>query len=273
MICDDVKSHSEIRTWSLLKDDRVTLVQENNNDSACDSIEQKTLQWVGLCNQGLESSLIFKSDFTLFIEADLSFPYDLIDELTSADLDITAPIVSLGASFYDSWGFRRLDGTRINSFVDAAYDTKPIELSSVGSCVLFRTEIFSSGVRFRGPYETGLLVGVCNDARELGYKVWALPSVAIVHPTSSWRDQMWHIKKVSFDCADRVFVVNADFMIAGAYAEFIAPALRHIFKVSVDTPIEPGSYRFDFEKNKKDKTIEIDVSDFTDPTCRFTFDV
>jgi hypothetical protein len=272
LICDDLNSPSEILNWDRL-DKRVVLVQENKNDFIFDSIEDKTLQWAALCNQGVESSLIFQSDFTLFIEADLCFPFDLIDQLILKNLDITAPVVFLGAGFYDSWGFRKLDGSKISWIGDVNVHTPPAELSSVGSCVLFRTEIFSRGVRFRGPFQTGLLVGVCNDARELGYKVWALFSVSIIHPTTSWRGQVWKIKRISINLNGKVFVVNGDYIIAGAYAEFIFEQLSLIFKALPEIPIERGEYRFDFIKNQKDRTVEVEVTNLVYSSARFKFSI
>ena len=270
LVCDDLSNPSEILNWGRL-DERVVLVQEDKNDYLIESLEDKTLQWATLCNQGIESSLTFQSDFTLFIEADLCFPFDLIDQLILENLDITAPLVFLGAGFYDSWGFRKLDGSKIGWIDNVNVHNPPVELSSVGSCVLFRTEIFSRGVRFRGPFQTGLLVGVCNDARELGYRVWALSSVVIIHPTTTWREQVWKINKISINVDGKVFVSNVDFIVAGAYAEFVFEQLPAIFKALPEIPIKYGEYRFDFIKNKKDKTIEVEASNLLYSSFRFKF--
>ena len=231
------------------------------------------MQWAELANQGVESSLLYKSDFTLFIEADLCFPFDLVDELIYANLDIVAPVIFLGAGFYDSWGFRGLDGVKIGRVENLSVDTPSIELSSVGSCVLFKTEIFSRGVRFRGPYQTGLLVGVCNDARKLGYKVWTLPSVAIIHPTSSWKDQLWKIQKISIDLKGKVIIVNPDCKIPGAYVEFIAEHLPGICKLHSEILLEQGEYRFIFSKNQKDRSIEVDISNRLHSSSPFKFSI
>jgi len=272
LICDDLISSSAILSWAGL-DERVVLVQEHANDHISDSIEDKTLQWADLANQGVEGSMLFKSDFTLFIEADLCFPFDLVDELVMANLDIAAPVVFLGAGFYDSWGFRGLDGEKIQRVENLSVFSPPIELSSVGSCVLFRTEIFSRGVRFRGPYQTGLLVGVCNDARALGYQVWALSSLAIIHPTSSWRGQMWMIKKISVDIKGAAYILNTDYKIAGAYAEFMTEPMLELFKNCPEIPFEEGEYRFIFYKNPKDRTIEVEVSNLLYSNSRFKFSI
>ena len=272
LICDDLSRPSEVLEWGIC-DKRVALYQEKKNDYTLDSIEDKTLQWADLCNQGVESSLSFKSDYTLFIEPDLCFPLDLVDQLVFANLDITAPIVFLGAGFYDSWGFRTLDGEKIGGVDGINVHAPLVELSSVGSCVLFKTEIFSRGVRFRGPYETGLLVGVCNDARKLGYKVWALPWLSIVHPTSIWMDQMWRVIKFSINLEDEPLTINVNQLIPGAYSEFIAEVLHTTLKGLIDPPIERGEYGFKFVKNKNDRTIEVNVFNFIDSKSHFKFNI
>jgi hypothetical protein len=272
LICDDLISPSPILSWAGL-DERVVLVQESTSDLLCDSLEDKVLQWADLANQGVEASLLVKSDFTLFIEADLCFPFDLVDELVLANLDIAAPVVFLGAGFYDSWGFRGLNGVKINRVENLSVFSPPIELSSAGSCVLFRTEIFSRGVRFRGPYQTGLLVGVCNDARALGYQVWALSSLAIIHPTSTWREQMWKIKKISIDLKGVEYILNADCMIAGAYFEFMTEPMIELFKNYPEIPFERGEYGFIFYKNPKYRTIDVEISNALYSSFRFKFSI
>jgi hypothetical protein len=184
------------------EDQRIRLIPESLSEGIIQTLEEKTLQWATIGNQGIEKALEAESDYILWVEADLCFPYDLLDQLVSLNLDIISPLVYLGINFYDSWGFRDLDGNKIYEFPPKpgkGFFDGPVELSSVGSCVLFRSEIFKKGVRFRGPYETGLLSGVCADARKLGFQVWADPSTCIIHPTSSWRSQVWVISELRID--------------------------------------------------------------------------
>jgi len=130
----------------------------------------------------------------LWMESDLCFPLDLLTRLLSHNVDIVAPMVWIGGHFYDTWGFRDLKGKKWSNYppYHPKYQSDSLlEMGSVGSCVLFRREILDAGVRFRGPYETGLLVGVCNDARAKGFRVFADTSTSILHPVSLWADQMW----------------------------------------------------------------------------------
>lgn len=140
----------------------------------------------------------------LWLEADLCFPPELLARLVAHGVDIVAPMIWLGGNFYDSWGFRNQDGTRWTGrptgYPDFVFQTL-LELGSVGSCVLFKRAVFDSGIRFRGPYETGLLVGVCTDAREKGFRVFADLSTAILHPADAWEAQMWRC--AGLDIRDR----------------------------------------------------------------------
>ena len=56
------------------------------------------------------------------------------------------------------------------------------------------------GVRFRGSYDDGLLVGVCRDASALGFATFMDSRVAILHPTSLWRKQQYRMNSVDVQC-------------------------------------------------------------------------
>jgi len=107
--------------------------------------------------------------------------------------------------FYDTWGFRGLDGARFTNEAPYHRDFRAhdlVELSSVGSVVLFKRAVFDRGVRFRGEYENGLLAGVNQDARRLGFKTFMDSRVAVLHPTSGWRRQQYELDRVEVVCAD-----------------------------------------------------------------------
>jgi hypothetical protein len=174
---------------------RAVLIPEEASDSALTELEQKVLQWARIGNQALESALSRECTHILYVESDLCFPLDTVDQLLGCECDIIAPLVLLGGVFYDSWGFRDLEGRKIYS-LEAFPRQGPVELSSVGSCVLFRAEVFRAGIRFRAPYDSGLFVGVCHDARAKGFKVWADPTTSIIHPTSLWKNQTWEVRRL-----------------------------------------------------------------------------
>jgi len=95
-------------------------------------------------------------------------------------------------------GFRDKNGSRITSiepyFPDAPHEQ--IELSSVGSYVLFDIAIFRSNIRFRGDYDHGLLIGFCEEAAKIGFKTFVDPAVSILHPVSAWRKQLWSCRRL-----------------------------------------------------------------------------
>jgi hypothetical protein len=152
-------------------------------------------QWAASANQCLELALSHGEDLThlAWVEADLSYPYDTMEALLAHDKPIIAPWIYLNNVFYDSWGFRDKNGSRITSiepyFPNAPHE--PIELSSVGSYVLFDIAIFRSNIRFRADYDHGLLIGICQEAAKIGFKTFVDPAVSILHPVSAWRKQLW----------------------------------------------------------------------------------
>lgn len=258
VVCDKVVEECVLNEFKKM-DSRVKIVQELSSDKNIISLDQKADQWASIGNQGIEKALEGDCDFILFVESDLCIPYDLVDLLVSLDLDIVAPLVFLGGLFYDSWGFRDLEGRKIDSININSMDNYPVELSSVGSCVLFRAEIFRKGIRFHGPHETGLLVGVCTDARKQGYKVWTHPSISIVHPTSAWQAQVWKIQELSVFTQGYKDKIKLNVISASLYPEVVNPILIKIFN-SINEVV-PGKYNYHIEKNLNNRTLKIIVFD------------
>jgi hypothetical protein len=194
------------------------------------TFDDKIVQWAANGNQCLELALAYGDDVThlAWIEADLSYPFDVLELLLSREKPIIAPLVYLGNLFYDSWGFRDRNGTKM-TFFEACIPhatVEPIELNSVGSFVLFDAALFRAGIRFRGEYDHGLLVGLCEDAAKLGMKTYADPAVSVLHPVSAWRDQVWpcklmHIYVDGSHQWDFTMPTSANF--AGPYVDMVTP--------------------------------------------------
>jgi glycosyltransferase involved in cell wall biosynthesis len=248
------------------QDSRIILIPELSSDIQVVDFEEKVAQWAAIANQGIESALRANSDYILFLESDLCFPFDLLDQLAPLNLDIVAPLIYLGINFYDSWGFRDLDGNKIYQFSaqpGKGFFDGPIELSSVGSCVLFKSDIFKKGVRFRLPYETGLLAGVCMDARELGYRVWVDPTTCISHPTSSWRRQIWTITTLNITFMNGVVLhYNYAHLIAGAYDFFVQAWLSE--QVTQIDQLKSVKFRSNWECNQENRSIRVSVIEVGD---------
>lgn len=167
--------------------------------------DERVRKWALLGNVAIEGALKTDCTHILWCESDLALPHDLVSELVACERDIVAPAIFLGGMFYDTWGFRGLDRVRFTNEAPYHRDYAAhgvVELSSVGSVVLFDRAIFDAGVRFRGTYQDGLLVGVCRDAALLGYRTFMDSRVAVLHPTSGWRAQQYTLERVDVECGD-----------------------------------------------------------------------
>lgn len=222
-------------------DSRVQYVFEGSRGAPTHFMEERSVAWARAANLALEQSLASPSEFTLWVESDLSFPCDLIELLMEPQRDITAPIVMLGESFYDSWGFRDLKGHRISSLstLQALPRTHGalIELSSVGSCLLIRSSILVQGVRLPTGYDNGLLVGFCIEARARGAHVYCRRDVVVVHPTSLWAEQVSRVTscRTGSSLEWREIAPSGGAAVAGPYFDFVVPeAARLLGQTGID---------------------------------------
>lgn len=221
-------------------DPRISFVFEGPRGAPAHFMSERAISWARTGNMALEHSLRTPSDFTLWIESDLSFPCDLIELLMEPDQDIVGPIIMLGENFYDSWGFRDLSGSRIATLTELrsiARGPGPLtELSSVGSCLLFRSSLLADGVRMPAEYENGLLVGFCLAARERGARVFCRHDLVVVHPTSLWAEQVYRVTscRLGDGQAWRELAPAACTIVAGPYFDFVIPeAVRLLASSSI----------------------------------------
>jgi hypothetical protein len=221
-------------------DSRVQYVFEGPRGAPTYSMQERSVAWARSANLALEQSLESPSEFTLWVESDLSFPCDLIELLMEHQRDITAPIVMLGESFYDSWGFRDLKGRRISSLANLQKLPRNhgplIELSSVGSCLLIRSSIIAQGLRLPAGYDNGLLVGLCIEARIRGAHVYCRRDVVVVHPTSLWAEQVSRVTscRAGSNLAWQEIAPSQGAVVAGPYFDFVLPeAAKLLAKTSI----------------------------------------
>jgi hypothetical protein len=228
-----------------------------------DRLEDRARQWAAIGNQCLELALSRGDNLThlAWIEADLSYPHDTMEILLARNKPIIAPLVYLNNVFYDSWGFRDKNGARVSSFpaVNPIRPRAPIEMTSVGSFVVFDMAVFRSDIRFRGDFEHGLLVGICEDAAKAGLKAFVDPTISVLHPVSSWREQVWHFKTM------QVFVDNklksdkpipAGKIFAGPFEEMVRPYLDKVLRSTYGAL---GTGRVSVKRNPEEKTFDIRV--------------
>jgi hypothetical protein len=223
-------------------DPRVSFVFEGPRGAPTCFMRERAISWARAGNLALDGSLSTPSEFTLWIESDLTFPCDLIELLMEPKQDIVAPIVMLGENFYDSWGFRDLAGRHLATLAELqSLPRGPgplIELSSVGSCLLFRSSLLAEGIRMPSGYENGLLVGFCLAARRSGARVFCRHDVAIVHPTSLWAEQVYRVTSCRRgDCQDWQEIAPAGgARVAGPYFDFVIPEAVRLLAGSAGAP-------------------------------------
>ena len=221
-------------------DPRVSFVFEGPRGEPTCFMHERSIAWARTGNLALDASLTTPSEHTLWVESDLSFPCDLIELLMEPNQDIVAPIVMLGENFYDSWGFRDLAGRRIANLAELqSLPRGPgtlTELSSVGSCLLFRTALLSKGVRMPARYESGLLVGFCLAARALGARVFCRHDVLIVHPTSIWAEQVYRVTSCRIGDAQtwQELAPAGGAVVAGPYFDFVIPEAVRLLECSAE---------------------------------------
>jgi len=226
-------------------DPRVRFVFEGPPPASACFMDVRSIAWARTANLALEDSLSTPSEFTLWVESDLTFPCDLIELLMEPNQDIVAPIIMLGQLFYDSWGFRDLSGRRISTLAilqSLPQGPRPLtELSSVGSCLLFRSSLLTQGVRLPSGYENGLLVGFCLAARNRGARVFCRHDVAIVHPTSLWASQVYRVTfcRVGNEKVWQELAPRAGNILAGPYFDFVIPEALETLR-SNQSPVAAG---------------------------------
>jgi len=253
------------------RDPRVRLIQEVDAEGDTFSLQRKAQQWSRIANQAVGAALESPCSHVLYIEADLCFPFDLVDQLVARERDVVAPLVLLGGAFHDSWGFRDLAGRRVTGVGATDVTAEPVPLGSVGSCALIRAEVLQRGARFPPTYDDGLFVGLCAQARALGYRIWADPAVSVLHPTTSWRRQSWFVNDLRVllpDAPPRTIPVRR--AIAGLYDRFVGDFLPGLQGLLHGIP--PGLYEltiaYDRGTRRQDWELRLQQADAATPFVR-----
>jgi len=115
----------------------------------------------------------------LLIDADITrFPADLIYRLRKHGKDIIAPYVWVNGHvpprFFDTYCFR-YKGYRFHPF-NPPDPGQPFKVDSIGSCYLAKRDAFAFT-----PYGDRPHRSFCQNAREMGFEVWADPTTKIYH--------------------------------------------------------------------------------------------
>jgi hypothetical protein len=131
-----------------------------------------------------------EDDVLVYVENDIVWDPHTIGSLIDAarerrdGIDVWSPMVMAGAAFYDVWAFRGLDGARFapfspfhSGFGERLAVGLPLEVSSVGSCLVMRAEV-ARAVRIANG---GALVDWCEQARLAGFRIAAWPAFSVQH--------------------------------------------------------------------------------------------
>lgn len=128
-------------------------------------------------------------DFALMLESDLMYNPDLLKRLIErrpAEADIFSPMIWIevdgGVRFYDLWAFR-INGEMFKPTGPEWYTARyndAFEVDSVGSVVLFNMQLITDGLRLG---ETDCVLGMCNEARDHGYRIFVDMGTDVLHPS------------------------------------------------------------------------------------------
>lgn len=148
----------------------------------------------GIINAGIKAAIADNpstssgrgwADYIMCIPSDVDFEPDLINRLLTHDKRLIAPMFWTeeggGLRFYDTWAFSR-DGLSLPPFnftwYQANYPQRPMEMDTVGGCVLVQADLFRQGLRYS---EFNLDRGLCEQVRAMGHSIWADPTTHVVH--------------------------------------------------------------------------------------------
>jgi hypothetical protein len=129
------------------------------------------------------------SDYALMLESDLLYTPDLLARLVwrmPKDAAAIAPMIWVPVGeqmrFYDIWAFRQ-DGKQFPPYPPAWYaeqfGEQPFEIDAAGSVILFRMDYIKQGARLS---ETTAVVGMCEQIRAMGGKIYCDPETHVIHP-------------------------------------------------------------------------------------------
>lgn len=187
----------ELQLWAI-EDYRVTLIKCDTGSPRYKHTPHperlKCLATVGnAALDALAEDRNFGAQYACLIESDLLYGTDVLATILSnkpANASAIAPMIWLQndseMQFYDIWAFRDLEGEMFKPFSPTWYGVnvpdKPFEVSSVGSMTLFDIQPILDGVRYT---EEKAVVGICEQYRQTGCKIYCDPNIHILHPRIS----------------------------------------------------------------------------------------
>jgi hypothetical protein len=117
----------------------------------------------------VEADLIWDAETMMALLEDL--------ELWHPDISAVAPQSLQQGRFYDTWGYRHIDGGYFGS-MPVAPKADLIQISSAGSCIAMKPEVYRN-CRFG---ENDGIVGFWRDAHYKGFSLYLDPNLKVEHP-------------------------------------------------------------------------------------------
>ncbi len=167
-------------TLSMLKDYRDSSPHDVDIYTESSELKAESAHQLGGLYQDFQEALSEgKETHFMLIDSDITeFPPDLITRLKEHDKDIIAPYVwthgHIPPKFFDVYCFR-YKGGRFHPF-NPPDPGHPFEVDSIGSCYLAKRSAF-----IITPYGERPHISFCANAREMGFTVWADPTIKIYH--------------------------------------------------------------------------------------------
>jgi hypothetical protein len=183
---------SELQAWAV-EDERITVIKHDTGLARqFHTTRPERMRAVGETGNAAWERIAADAwgDYALMLESDLLYTPDLLRQLLRRkppEASIFSPMIWITVNgvlrFYDVWAFRmggKMFEPAAPAWYFARFGDQPFELESVGSVVLFDMEVITAGLRLT--YDEAI-VGLCGQARERGYRIFADPSIHILHPS------------------------------------------------------------------------------------------
>jgi len=171
-------------------DDRVTVIKKDMGLPKYGSVinPERMLLLATAYNAGLDTVDYEWSDYVMSMPNDVIFGPSLVRGLLKYDKDIIAPWFWTYNEhgvlrFYDTWGFC-YQGQYFQQAPKSWFDehlpgATLLEMDHVGGVYLMKKEVLEAGCRVS---EIDGDRGLCRQAKEKGFSVWATFEIGVIHP-------------------------------------------------------------------------------------------
>lgn len=134
-----------------------------------------------LWNRGLDIAAAEKAHFTFILDSDITVSPGVLPALIQHNKDVISPMFYFENSifFRDTWAYHKdgVDFINRHPYHRCHTNNRLFEVDGVG-CPLMKYEVLARGARC----DDNEVRGLSKAIKELGYKIWMDPKLAIYHP-------------------------------------------------------------------------------------------